>query len=99
MRSFTIENIKKTDGSSVRYTGGRFISEIPSTAAQKAFTKAYHHLNGKGPLSLKVSIRETTRGSKQKTYDYRVTRKAAHIEVERDGQVIVYNFVTKVKSI
>lgn len=99
MRSFTIESVKKTNGGSVHYTGGRFISEIPSAAAQKAFTKAYHHLRTTGPLTLKISIRETTQGSLHKTYDYRVTKKAAHVEVERDGKIIVYKFTTKIKSI
>lgn len=98
-RSFTIESISKTKGGRVNYTGGRFISETPSASAKKAFSKAYHHLNAKGPLSLKIKIRETTQGSAHKTFDYRVTRKAEKVEVERDGEIIVYNFTTKVKSI
>ena len=98
-RSFTIESIKKTKGGKVNYTGGRFISETPAASAKKAFSKAYHHLNAKGPLSLKITMRETTQGSAHKMFEYRVTRKAERVEVERDGEVIVYNFVTKVKSI
>lgn len=98
-RSFTIENIKKTKGGRVNYTGGRFISETPAASAKKAFSKAYHHLNAKGPLSLKIKMRETTQGSAHKTFEYRVTRKAEKVEVERDGEVIVYNFITKIKAI
>jgi hypothetical protein len=98
-RSFTIENISKTKGGRVNYTGGRFISETPASSAKKAFSKAYHHLNAKGPLSLKITMRETTQGSAHKMFDYRVTRKAERVEVERDGEVIVYNFVTKIKAI
>ena len=56
-------------------------------------------LNAKGPMSLKIQIRETTQGSAHKTYDYRITRKAEKVEIERDGEVIVYNFTTKIKSI
>lgn len=99
MRSFTIESVKKTNGSSVRYTGGRFISDTPSSAARKAFTKAYHHLKISGPMTLKISIRETTQGSLHKTYDYRINKVAENIEVERDGEIIVYKFSTKIKSI
>lgn len=98
-RSFTIENIQKQSGGRINYTGGRFISETPSGAAKKAFSKAYHHINATGPLSLKIKIRETTQGSLHKTYDYRITRKAKNVEVERKGQIITYNFTTKIKSI
>ena len=99
MRSFTIEAVKRTSGGSVRYTGGRFISETPNGAAKKAFTKAYHHLKATGALSLKIKMRETTQGSLKKEYEYRVTRKAQTTEVERNGEVIVYHFTTKTKSI
>jgi hypothetical protein len=99
MRSFTIESINKTSGATVKYTGGRFLSLIPSGAASKVFTKAYHHIKANGPLSLKITIRETTQNSLKKEYNYRVTRKAQTTEVERNGEVIIYNFITKTKSI
>ena len=99
-RSFTIENITKTIGKGrVNYTGGRFMSDTPSAAAKKAFTKAYHHLRKKGPLSLIISIRETTQNSAHKTFRYKVTRKAAHNIVEHKGEPVVYSFTTKVKSL
>lgn len=98
-RSFTIESIQRTRGGRVNYTGGRFISETPSGAAKKAFSKAYHSINATGPLSLKIKIRETTQGSLHKIYDYRVTRKSEKVEVERNGEIITYNFITKIKSI
>lgn len=99
-RSFTIEKITKTTGgNTVRYDGGRFIGETPSGAAKKAFSKAYHHLNAKGPMSLKIKIRETTQGSLHKMYTYRVTKKSDVTTVERDGQEITYRFSTKIKSV
>lgn len=98
MRSFTIESIKKTNGGRVNYTGGRFISEMPSGAARKVFTKAFHYLKGKS-ASLKITIRETTQGSLKKEYKYRVTKKAENITVERDGVEITFKFTTKIKSI
>ena len=99
MRSFTIESVQKLSGASVPYNGGRYISETPSGAARKAFTKAYHHLNSTGPLSLKIVIRETTEGSAKKEFKYRVTRKSHTTEVQRNGEVVIYNFITKIKSI
>lgn len=99
-RSFTIDSIHKyPGGSKINYTGGRFISDTPSAAAKKAFTKAYHHLHAKGPISFKICMRETTRGSSKKEYLYRVTKKSEKVEVERDGELITFNFSTKIKSL
>ena len=99
MRSFTIESVHRMNGSKVNYKDGRFISDIPSAAAKKVFTKVYHHINKTGPLSLKIKIRETTQGSLHKIYEYRVSRISNKIEVERDGKIITYHFTTKTKSI
>jgi len=99
MRSFTIESIKKLNGSKVKYTGGRFESDTPVASAKKAFTKAYHHLKAKGPLSLKITIRETTQNSNKKEYSYKIKRIAEHTEVQRGDQLVVYHFTTKAKSI
>jgi hypothetical protein len=98
-RSFTIETINKYGAGRVNYIGGRFISETPSAAAKKAFTKAYHHLKAKGPMSLKICVRETTADSLKKEYTYRVTKKSEKVEIERDGEIITYNFTTKTKSL
>lgn len=99
MRSFTIDSIQKYGGGRINYTGGRFISETPSGAARKAFTKAYHYTRGKGPMSCKVTIHETTQGSNKKEYIYKITKKSEKVEVERKGEIITYNFTTKVKSL
>ncbi|NDE91182.1 MAG: hypothetical protein EB059_08635 [Alphaproteobacteria bacterium] len=98
-RSFTIESVQQLNGKKINYTGGRFISDTPSASAKKVFTKVYHYINKKGPLNLKIKIRETTQGSLHKTYDYKVGLKAQKVEVEKDGTVITYNFITKIKSI
>ena len=100
MRSFTIVKVTKSSGGTVRYTDGRYISETPSGAAKKMFTKLYHHLNTKGSLSLTITLRETTQNSNHKFYQYKVTRKAQKTEVElRNGETITFNFTSKVKSL
>jgi hypothetical protein len=98
-RSFTIVSIQRVNGTKVNYDGGRFLSEAPSGAAQKAFTKAYHHVNASGPMSLKITMRETTQNSLHKEFKYRVSRKAQKTQVERNGVIVTYNFTTKIKSI
>lgn len=94
-RSFTIEQIKKLDGKSVRYTGGRFISETPANSARKAFSKSAT----KGVNSLKITMRETTQNSSHKSYSYKVSRVKDYREVERDGKIIVYHYSTKIKAL
>ncbi len=99
-RSFTVESVNKLKGNKkVDYSDGRFLSESPSLAAKKAFTKAYHSLNAKGPLTLKIKIRETTQNSARKSYHYKVSRVPEKSQINRDGQLITYHFKTKVKSI
>jgi len=99
MRSFTIDSVEKTGGSRVNYTGGRFISETPSGAVKKMFTKIYHHTRGKGPMSCKITMHETSSGSNKKEYVYRVTKKSEKVEVEYKNTTVTYNFTTKVKSL
>lgn len=98
-RSFTIDAVYRA-GSKLRITGGRYMSETPSSAASKAFSMAYRHLKApKGRFSLVIHIAETTRGSAKKIYKYRVTRIPHSTEVERDGQTFIYKYITKVKAI
>jgi hypothetical protein len=87
------------DGTKVRYTDGRFISKRPSNAARKIFAKAYAHLKASGPLSLKITLRETTRNSSNKEFSYKVRHIKEHKEVVLNNKTIVYNYVTKVKAI
>ncbi len=98
MRSFTIVKIVSSkDNKKINYTGGRFLSETPSSAARKAFSKAFHYKNGK-INSMKVTIRETTQDSNHKEYKYRVTRKPHETTIKRGKEEITYNFITKVKA-
>jgi len=97
-RSFTVEAIYKS-GKKSRISGGRYISETPSSAAQKAFSQAYRSMRGKDKVKLEIHIRETTSGSAHKTYKYRVSRKATSKDIERGGETIHYSYYTKVKAI
>ena len=96
-RSFTVEAIYKAGGAKSRISGGRYISSTPSGAAKKAFSKAVK--NTKNVKSLELHIRETTSGSKHKTYKYRVSRKKENKEVERGGETITYKYTVKAKTI
>jgi hypothetical protein len=102
LRSFTIETVtlRGNTRSSPRFAGGRFISSTPSSAAKKAFSQIYRELGRPKNLSIVIEIRETTRNSKKKLYKYRVTKKSsAQKLVERDGEIITYEYTTSIKSL
>lgn len=97
-RSFTIESVHTANGARVNYKDGRFLSATPAGAARKVFSRAYRAAKGRGPMTMKVAVRETTRGNEGKVFTYNVMRVAQKRQVERDGQLITYNFATKVKK-
>ncbi len=97
-RTFTIEAVYK-NGHKIRFDGGRYISDTPSSAARKAFTQAYRHTKTKGKLSLELHIRETTQNSSHKTYKYKVSRLQNPTEASWLGENVVFKYTTKVKAI
>jgi hypothetical protein len=99
MRSFTIAKVvKSSDKSKIDYEGGRFKSDTPIAAAKKAYAKVHGFMEGK-VRSMKIVIKETTRGSDHKEYKYRVSRKLQKKNVTRGGTDITYTYKTKIKSI
>ena len=96
-RSFTIIKIEKVGGNIINYKDGRFTGNIPSQVAKKVFSHAYRHCNGKCNY-FKISIKETTQNSLKKEYSYKVSKQNQKVEIERDGILVKYNFITKVKS-
>lgn len=97
-RSFTIVSIEKVGGGKSSYKDGRFLSNTPSGAARKMFSKAHNHCNGKCN-SFKITLRETTQNSLKKEFKYRVSRVKQETEVEYKGETITHLFTTKVKSL
>lgn len=98
MRSFTVTGVF-SGGKKVQFDGGRYISDIPSRAAAKAFNKACKFLGKKGRASMIVKLTETTAGSQKKTFTYKVRRVKEPREVIRNGIPIIYMYTTKVQSV
>lgn len=98
-RSFTIVSIEKTSGSKMTFKDGRYIGETPANVARKMFSQARQHCRDKCN-SFKITLRETTQGSNKKEYKYRVTRVKDPVEIEyKNGDVVLHEFTTKVKSL
>jgi hypothetical protein len=91
-RSFTICEINDRAVSD----GGRFLSNTPSGAARKAGNRVMRKRNVN---SVKVCVRELTRGGLGKEYSYRVKRVRVNEEVMRGDVAVLYEFKTMVKSL
>jgi len=97
-RSFTIENAVRL-GKKLNISGGRYMSEIPANAAKKAFSHILRQMDLKGRVTIEIHIRETTQGSKHKTYKYKVSKQNKETKVEHEGEIILYKYITKTKAI
>ena len=100
-RSFTVIKVSTTSGHNKGKDnlGGRYISKTSSGAAKKAVTQICRSSKIKGRCVLTVSIRETTKDSKKKTYTYRVKRIYDPTTVMRDGEEITYKYRTEIEAV
>lgn len=96
-RSFTVDSIFNVSGKKLRLKGGRYISDIPSSAARKAFSKMSKGMTGR--VVLIVNIRETTQNSSHKIYKYKITRLYKPTKITIGDQTIIHKYITKVKSL
>lgn len=98
MRSFTIDSIK-TSKSTLRFSGGRYMSDTPMGAAKKAFSQACSAKSKSKACSFTVTIQETTQNSAKKMYTYKVTRKYNPVDVTlKNGEMITFKYQVKAKS-
>ena len=97
-RSFTLDSVYR-NGTKLNSFGGRFVSSSPSNAAKKVFSHIYRDMNIKGRISLEIHIRETSRNSSRNIYKYKVSKTNKIKEVIRNGTIIRYKYITKIKSL
>lgn len=97
-RSFKIVSITRS-GKRLGLTGGRYISQTPLGAAKKMFSHAVRTLKSCGKCTLTITLIETTSGSSNKTYVYKISKINNPVEIERNGKTIVYKFKTLAKSV
>jgi len=74
-RSFTVVKVVKSDGCVTKHhKGSRLVSRTPAGAAKKATTALCSHKKVRGVCTLYVTVKETTRGSKGKSFTYKCKR-------------------------
>lgn len=99
-RSFKIESVQRLSGEIIDFPCGRYQSETPASSAKKAFTKINTCIGSQNKLlSLKITMRETTRNSPKKSYRYKVSKVLDKTTVEFNGEIVEFNYSTKIKSI
>jgi hypothetical protein len=98
-RSFTVEKAYKGN-KKLKFTGGRYISENPASAVKKAFSKILIDINAKSKSknSMVIYMKETTQGSTNKIYKYKVSKIFKESQIKIGDKTIIHKFVTKVVS-
>jgi len=93
--------VAKRDENNKGKTEGRYIARDPTSAAKKAFNRECRHSKIKGQCTLIIILKETTKGSKNKRYIYKMKRIKLQkpIKIDRDNISITINYKTEVQRI
>ena len=75
LRSFAVVNVGKHGGCKTKFSSGRYLGRNPAAAAKKAFNNFCRQKKIRGVCTLIVTVRETTQGSKNKDFSYKLHRK------------------------
>lgn len=103
-RSFAIVKIERVNGAKVDIGTGRYMSSSPREAAKKVYSQAAQQLQ-KGSTrfteTLKVHIRESTAGTSDKVFSYRIKRRKLDKPVERviAGKKVVHRYTVEVAAL
>jgi len=95
-RSFTVV-ASSFDGQQAK-TDSRYVSRSPYSAAHKAARILFQNHKSKGSV-VRLKLRETTRGSKGKEYEYQATHKKVNRVIKVGGKQITVKSSIKVESI
>ena len=98
-RSFTIRSVNdKRREKGEANMGGRFIAHTPARAASKAGSHICRKTKIRGQCTFHLCIQETTRGSAHKTFHYKIKRKVVNNEVEHEGKLVTYKYITTARK-
>ena len=101
LRSFTIVNMGKHGGCKTKFHAGRYLSRNPAGAAKKAFNEHCRKKKIRGVCALTVTVQETTKGSSQKSFTYKLNRmklKEPIVRLEGTPQQYLIEYGVKAKS-
>jgi hypothetical protein len=97
LRSFTVSATLESNANPDDL-GGVYVSKTPIAAAKKAARQLFNKLNAKDN-KITFFLRETTRGSNKKVYNYDAQRKKLDdVSIMIDGKEVKINWEYKVKK-
>jgi len=89
-RSFTVE------ASSIDETGGRYLNKAPLQAAHKAARVLFSTDKGKKQTTIKLQLRESTRGTGDKLFAYEAKKENINKVIKINGKDVVFKKRIKV---
>lgn len=100
-RSFTVVRVHDVHGNEkgAENLGGVFHGKTPVSAAKKAMSKICRKSAIRGQCTLIVTVRETTRGSANKQFSYKVKRVKNPSEVQHGNVQIVHKYVLQAQAV
>jgi hypothetical protein len=101
-RSFTTVSISKHGNCPTKFNEGRFLSRNPAGAAKKAFNEHCRVKNIRGICALHVTLKETTQGSQNKLFTYKLQRRKLEkpiVRLEGTDKQFLIEYTIKVKSV
>lgn len=96
-RSFTVVKVTDVHGhpKGDENLGGLFKGKSPVSAAKKAMTRICRKTSVKGQCTLIITVQETTRGSANKLFCYKVKRIKNPAQVAHEGLEITHNYMVE----
>lgn len=100
-RSFTIIRLAKRSEQDKSKSEGRYIARDVIGAAKKAFNRECRQSKIRGQCTLIIILKETTKGSKNKRYIYKMKRVKLNksIKIDRNNKSITINYKTNAQRI
>jgi hypothetical protein len=94
-RTFTVVKVSDVHGHEKGQDnlGGVFRGKTPVSAAKKAMTQICRKTEVRGQCTLLITVRETTRGSANKEFCYKVKRIKNESQVSKGGVDITFKYI------
>ena len=98
-RSFKVVSVDTSNRAKGVQSEGRYISSTPAGAARKAGSQYCRESAIRGQCTLFVTVQETTRGSNNKVYSYKIKRTVVNNKVNHEGKIVNHKYEVVAKAL
>jgi len=99
IRRFKVTSVHTKNSKKGRSNNMVVKAATPGRAASKAANKICRESDIHGQCALDIHLKETTRGSNEKSYAYHVRREKVNKSVNHDGVRVLYKYSTVVRAL